>query len=124
MHSKFPYSRRVTGAVSGPEAWSCSVTGFLSLTISGVLILDLAIGQIAPLVRAVRGFPTHVLAHPPARLGSLRGPALQLSQPLPERLLAPTVAAGGRGRRGSSSSAFLIPRRALGATLPDETCTL
>src|SRR6266478_4810722 len=32
MHSKFPYSRRVTGAVSG----------FLSLTISGVLILDLA----------------------------------------------------------------------------------
>src|SRR5882724_4559099 len=42
MHSKFPYSRRVTGAVSGPEAWSCSVTGFLSLTISGVLILDLA----------------------------------------------------------------------------------
>src|SRR6266436_1944838 len=42
MHSKFPYSRRVTGAVSGPEAWSCAVTGFLRLTISGVLILDLA----------------------------------------------------------------------------------
>src|SRR5882724_2523617 len=98
MHSKFPYSRRVTGAVSGPEAWSCSVTGFLSLTISGVLILDLAIDQIAPLVRASRGFPTHVLAHLRSRLGSLPGPALQLLQPLPERLLAPAAAAGERGR--------------------------
>src|SRR5260370_129344 len=50
-----------------------------------------------PQVRAGRGFPTHVLAHLRARLGSLRGPSLQLSQPLPERLLAPAAAAGEKG---------------------------
>src|SRR5260370_5631760 len=38
MHSKFPYSSSVTGAVCEPEAWSRSSTAFFRRTISGSFI--------------------------------------------------------------------------------------
>src|SRR5882724_727981 len=41
MHSKLPYSSSVTGALCGPLTWSRSVTSFLSLTVSVLLMTTL-----------------------------------------------------------------------------------